>query len=419
MSFAIPLSGLTAAQQQLDSVSNNLANINTIGYKDQTANFSDLFASAYAIVTNGSGDPLQIGSGVKVSALDSDLTEGSLSQTGKASNMALSGNGFFVTRDASGVQDYTRAGDFSTNKAGQLVTPEGDLLLGFPAVGGVVSTAAAMQPLQVGGQTTPAVTTSNFQITANLSSNASVGDSAPASTFSVYDSLGEAHTLSVNYSKTGVNTWSYSVSVPSADLSTGGSGNTELASGSLNFDSSGHLNTTSGNHIAITLPPSGATFSDGAASMSMNWNLTDGNGNTTLTQTATASATSATNQDGYASGTLSSYTIDSNGTIEGTFTSGKTLSLGQVAVATFANVDGLSNIGNNSFQASNASGNAVVGNADTGGRGTIIGGTLEQSNVDISKEFSKLIVAQQAYSANAKAITTFDQVSQTTIAMIQ
>ena len=225
--------------------------------------------------------------------------------------------------------------------------------------------------------------------------------------------------MSVNYSKTGVNTWSYTVSVPSADLSTGGTGNTTLASGTLNFDSSGHLDTTSGKSIGVVLPPSGSTFSDGAAPMSIKWNLTDLSGSATLTQTATASATSATNQDGYASGTLSSYTIQSDGTIEGTFSSGKTLSLGQVAVATFANVDGLSNIGNNSYQSSNASGNAVVGNAETGGRGSIIGGTLEQSNVDISKEFSKLIVAQQAYSANAKAITTFDQVSQTTIAMIQ
>ena len=223
----------------------------------------------------------------------------------------------------------------------------------------------------------------------------------------------------MNYTKTGVNTWSYSVSVPSADLSTGGTGNTTLATGTLNFDSAGHLDTTSGTSIAVAMPPSGVTFSDGAASMAMNWNLTDSSGNATLTQTATASATSATDQDGYASGTLSSYTVQADGTIEGTFTSGKTLSLGQVAVATFANVGGLSNIGSNSYQVSNASGNAVIGSAETGGRGSIIGGTLEQSNVDISTEFSKLIVAQQAYSANAKAITTFDQVSQTTIAMIQ
>lgn len=419
MSFAIPLSGLTAAQKQLDSVSNNLANMNTVGYKDENVNFSDLFAEAYAVTTNGSGDPVQLGNGVKVSSIASDFTEGSLNQTGTASNMALSGAGFFVTQDPSGVQDYTRAGDFTTNKAGELTTPDGNLLLGYAATAGVINTSGALQPVQVGTQTTPAEATKNFQITANLNSNASVGDAGAPSSFSVYDSLGQAHTVSIDYTKTAANTWSYSVTIPSADLTTGATGSTTLASGTLDFNSSGQLQTASGKNIAITMPPSGSTFVDGASSMSVNWNLTDAIGNTTITQTATASSTSATNQDGYASGTLSSYTIEPDGTIQGTFTSGKTLALGQVAVATFANVEGLSNVGGNSYQVSPASGDAVVGTAQTGGRGSIIGGSIEESNVDISTEFSKLIVAQQAYSANAKSITAFNQVSQATIAMIQ
>ncbi len=418
-SFAIPLSGLTAAQKQLDSVSNNLANMSTVGYKDQTVNFADVFAQAYAVTTNGSGNPLETGTGVKVSSIDTDFTEGSLSQTGTSSNVALSGNGFFVTQNANGLPNYTRAGDFTTNKAGQLTTPSGNLVLGYPSVAGVVNTSGALQPLLVSAQTSPAVATKNFQINANLSSNAAVGDSGPASDFSVYDSLGQAHTVSVSYTKTGVNAWSYNVSIPSADLSTGGTGSTTLASGTLNFDSAGHLDTTSGKSITIAMPPSGATFNDGAASMSVNWNLTDNVGNTTLTQTAIASSTSGTNQDGYASGTLSSYTIQPDGTISGAFSSGKTLALGQLAVAQFANVDGLSNAGDTSYTASPSSGDAAVGVAGTGGRGTIIGGEVEQSNVDISKEFSKLIVAQQAYSANAKSITAFNQVSQATIAMIQ
>ena len=418
-SFAIPLSGLNAAQSQLNSVSNNLANMNTVGYKDETVNFADLFANAYSVNTNGSGDPLQTGQGVKVSSIESNFTEGSVTETGTESNMALSGAGFFVTRDPSGVQDYTRAGDFTTNKAGQLITPDGNLLMGYPAVAGVVDTSGALQSLQVGAQTTPAVATQNFQITANLSSNASVGDAGVPSTFSVYDSLGEAHTVSVAYSKTASNTWSYSVSIPSGDMTPGATGSTTIGTGTLNFDSSGKLDTTSGKNIAITMPPTGSSFTDGAAPMAVNWNLTDSAGNTTLTQTATASGTSATNQDGYASGTLSSYTIEPDGTIQGAFTSGKTLALGQVAVATFANVQGLSNIGGNSYQVSPASGDAVIGTAETGGRGSLIGGSIEGSNVDISTEFSKLIIAQQAYSANAKSITAFNQVSQATIAMIQ
>src|SRR3984885_14360072 len=145
-SFSTPLSGLTAAQGQVQSVSNNLANINTDGYKDQTLTFADVFSQTG--VTNGSGDPVQTGSGVTISATDSDFTEGSLDVTGSAPNIALSGNGFFVTQSASGLPDYTRAGDFSTNKEGQIVTPGGELVLGYPATNGVVNTAAAFQPFQ-------------------------------------------------------------------------------------------------------------------------------------------------------------------------------------------------------------------------------------------------------------------------------
>jgi flagellar hook protein FlgE len=132
-----------------------------------------------------------------------------------------------------------------------------------------------------------------------------------------------------------------------------------------------------------------------------------------------ASSTSATTTDGFAPGTLTSFTVQPDGTIQGTFTSGNTLALGQVAVASFANNQGLTSIGNNNYQATNASGTAVIGEAGTGGRGTIVGGSVEQSNVDIATEFSKLIVAQQAYSANAKSITTFNTLSQATLAMIQ
>ena len=418
-SFAIPLSGLNAAQSQLQSVSNNLANMNTVGYKDETVNFADLFSQAYAITTNGSGDPLETGSGVRVSSVDRNFTEGSLNETGTDSNMAISGNGFFVVQNPSGQQVYTRAGDFTSNKAGQLVTPSGDLVLGFPVINGSVNTAGVMAPINVGSQTSPAQATQNFNITANLSSSSAVGASAAPSTFAVYDSLGTAHTVSVTYTKTGTNAWSYNVTIPSSELSTGGTGTTQIASGNLNFDSSGKLDTSGGTSISISAPPTGATFVDGAANLSMKWNLTDTSGNSTLTQTALDSSTAATNQDGYKSGTLSSYTVQADGTIEGTFTSGKTLPLGQVAVANFANVQGMTNMGNNDYEISPASGQAVIGVAQTGGRGSIVGGSVEQSNVDISTEFSKLIVAQQAYSANAKSITAFNQVSQATIAMIQ
>jgi len=423
-SFSIPLSGLTAAQDQLQAVSNNLSNMNTDGYKDQTVSFSDVFSQAGG--ASGNGDPLQTGSGVRTAAVTANFTEGNLDATGASSNMALSGDGFFVTQGSSGLMDYTRAGDFTTNSSGQLITPNGELLLGYPAVNGVVNnTSSELQPLVVSGVTSPAEASTEFNVTANLSAGANVGDAGVPSTFSVYDSLGVAHTLSVSYTKTATNTWSYSVTVPSADLSTGGTGTTEVASGTLNFDSSGNLimaGTPPATSVAVAIPPAttpAVTLADGAAPMSLNWNLVDSSGTATIMQTAAASSSSAATQDGYPGGTLSSYAVQSDGTINGTFSSGKTLALGQVAVASFANVQGLVSVGNNNYQATFASGGAAVGTAGTDGRGKIVGGSVEQSNVDIATEFAKLIVAQQAYSANAKSITTFNQVSQATLAMIQ
>jgi flagellar hook protein FlgE len=425
-SFSTPLSGLTAAQQQLQTVSNNLANVGTDGYKDRNLTFSDIFSQTGA--TNGSGDPMQTGSGVSVASTVSDFTEGNLTATNTSSNMALSGSGFFVTEGAGGLPNYTRAGDFTTNKAGQLVTPNGELLLGYPATGGVVNTSGSLQPLQVGSLTSQAVASTTMQISANLDAGAAVGDTA-SSTLPVYDSLGTSHTLSVSYVKTAPNTWTYTVTIPSADV-TGGTGTTTtLGSGTMNFSGEGVLTSTEPTGgtatvlpsagIALTVPPTGSTFANGALPMTLTWNLQDGSGNTTITQSATPSATIDTSTNGFASGTLSTYSVEPDGTIDGTFSSGNTLALGQVAVASFANTQGLANTGNNNYQPTAASGGAVIGLAGTGGRGTIVGGSVEQSNVDIATEFARLIVAQQAYSANAKSVTTFNQVSQATLAMIQ
>jgi flagellar hook protein FlgE len=410
--FSTPLSGLTSAQQQLQAVSNNLANIDTDGYKTQTLTFGDIFLQTGMM--GGNGDPVQIGSGVAVSSTDSDFTEGNLNATNTSSNMAISGNGFFVTQATNGSQDFTRAGDFTTNHAGQLVTPTGELVLGFPAVNGVVNPSGALQPLQVGSVTSPAVASTTVKITANLDSDSAIGTTAPSSSLSIFDSLGGSHTLSVSYTKTAANTWTYSVTVPSADVVAGSTGNTVVGSGTLNFDGNGNL-TSITNPVPISIP----TLTDGATAPLAISGPFGTVANPTITQTALASATSATSTDGFASGTLTTFTVEPDGTINGTFTSGNTLALGQVAVASFANYQGLTSVGSNNYQATNASGSAVIGQAGTGGRGTVVGGSVEQSNVDIATEFAKLIVAQQAYSANAKSITTFNTLSQATLAMIQ
>jgi flagellar hook protein FlgE len=358
---------------------------------------------------------MQTGLGVQQAATVSNFTDGNTSSTGIASNMALSGQGFFVVKDTNGVESYTRAGDFSTNNAGYLVSPEGDLLMGYPAVNGVVNSSGALQSINVGtGLTTPAVATSTISVTANLSSDTAVGGSGPTSTLAVYDSLGGEHQLSITYTKTAANTWTYSVTIPTADVTSGGTGTTVVGSGTLNFNGNGTLTSTTG-VTAISIP----TFADGATGAQAIGGPFGTAASPTITQTASSNATSATTQDGYASGTLQSYSVQSDGTVSGTFSNGKTMALGQVAVASFANNQGLSAVAGNKYQMTVASGYPVIGVAGTGGRATITGGSVEQSNVDIAKEFSNLIVAQQAYSANAKSITTFNQVSQATLQMLQ
>jgi len=410
-SFSSPLSGLTAAQANLQTISNNLSNIDTTGYKDQSLTFADIFAQSGTM--SGSGNPIQTGSGVAVSSTVTDFSQGDSNTTNTASNMEISGNGFFIAQSSTGVQEYTRAGDFTTNSSGQLITPSGELVLGYPAVGGAVNTSAALQPLQVNSLTSPAAVSTTVGITANLDSETAVGASATSSSLPIYDSLGEAHTLTVSYTKTAANSWNYTVTVPSADLTGGVGTTTTVGSGTLNFDTSGALASTT-NVVSIAIPG----LADGAANLAISGPFGTA-ANPTITQTSLASATSATSTDGLAAGTLKSYAVGTDGTINGTFSNGQTLALGQVAVASFANSQGLVATGGNNYAASASSGSAVIGIAGTGGRGTIIGGSIEMSNVNIATEFAKLIEAQQAYSANAKSVTTFNSVSQATLQMLQ
>jgi flagellar hook protein FlgE len=408
--FSIPLSGLEATSQSLNVIANNLANLNTDGYKDETLNFADIFNQMQG--TSGNGDPIQTGSGVQAAGTSSNFSNGSVSTTGVASNMALQGNGFFVVQNGSGT-DYTRSGDFTVNSSGQLTTPDGELVMGYPATNGVVSTSGALAPISVNqASAIPGVASSTFQMNTNLDSSASVG--ATFSTpITVYDSLGTSQTMNVQYTNTAANKWSYSITLPAA--ATGGTGNpTTVASGNLTFNSSGQLTAPTGTVTGIKI----TGLADGAADMNLTWNLNNASGSPSITQQDSASATSTTTSDGYGVGTLSSYSVLPDGTVQGKFSNNQTLALGQVAVASFANAQGLAQSGQSDYQATFASGAAVVGQAGAGGNGTITGGSVEGSNVDLSTEFANMIVAQQGYEANAKALTTLNQISQATIQMM-
>ena len=410
MSMSTALSGLNAAESALQTISNNLANMNTDGYKSQSTTFADLFYQAYG--NSGSGNPIQTGLGVQVTGMSQDFSNGAVASTGVSSNMALNGAGFFVIQDGSGAQTYTRNGDFTTNSAGQLITLGGQTVMGYPAVNGVVSPNSGLQPINVGaGTTTPAAATSNFSLTTNLNAATAVNGTFQ-SPISVYDSLGNSHVLTVTYTMSAPGTWNYQVTIPSNEIQGGTGTTTTVGTGTLNFDNTGQL-TSPGSPVALAVGP----LADGAAALSVNWNLTDANGNSLLTQTASASSNNATSQDGFAAGVLNTYSILPDGTVEATFSNEQTVAIGQVAVASFANPEGLTLDGDNQYSITNASGAAVIGVAGTAGRGTITGSSVEQSNVDMATQFSDLIVYQRAYEANAKAITAFDQMEQATLQM--
>lgn len=408
--FSIPLSGLTAESTALSTIANNLSNQNTVGYKDKAVLFSDLFYQNFG--TTGSGDPIQVGAGTSVGSMPSLFTQGSVEATGVPTDVAIQGSGFFAVQQ-NGVVSYTRAGDFSVDANDFLVTSQGQQVLGYPAVNGVVNTGTGIAPLQLGaGTISPPTATTNVQLTTNLNAAANVGDTF-STPITVYDSLGASHVLTFTYTNTGPAAWNYTISIPAADV--GATGNpTVVSSGTLAFDKNGNLTTPAADVTGITVN----NLADGASNLSFTWQLYN-SGTGSLTQVAAPSSTSSTNQNGAGSGSLVKFSIGSDGTITGSFSNGKTQALGQLALATFASNDGLQLDGNTDFSPTLASGQAVVGAPGTGGRGTLSGGALELSNVDIATEFANLIVAQRGFEADAKAVTTFDQITQDTIALKQ
>jgi flagellar hook protein FlgE len=515
-SFSIPLTGLNSDSTALNTIANDLANMNTTGFKAQSVNFSDLFYQQ--IGTAGSGDPIQVGAGTRVASIETDFSNGSPNSTGVDTDVALQGNGFFVV-NAGKSEFLTRAGNFSTDSNGDLITSNGLTVMGYPAVNGVVNTNAPLTPINIpeGKVLAPSATT-QFGMTAVLNASAPIGSSisgyAP-----VYDSLGHSYQATVTYTKTGTNAWSYSVSLPDtlapvssttagvttinynfgssggstatvdagtnltitgpnasgvsttiaaptitpsetvaayaaalqsaltaanfppsttvtataggqlsisgAGISTSGSViqdpvTSAGATGSLSFDANGNLVSPASNVSGITF----AGLSDGAAAMNMSWDLFGSNGTGNITQvdtTATSSSTGSVSNytgDGYATGTYSGFSIGSDGTVTATFSNGQKINVGQLALGNVANLQGLKAVGNGDYQTTLASGTATIGVSGTAGLGTMQGGALEASNVNISQEFSNLIIAQRAFEANSKAVTTFDTVTQETINMI-
>jgi flagellar hook protein FlgE len=405
-SFSIPLTGLEASSTALNTIANNLSNMNTTAFKSQNVSFSDLFYQQ--IGSNGAGDPLQVGAGTQVGSTETDFSQGSINETGNATDVALNGNGFFVVANG-GQTEYTRDGNFTLSSAGALTTQSGQQVMGYPVVNGAVDTNAPLAAIQIPvGQVEQPAATTTMSMTANLDAGAAAGTVVPAQ-ITVYDSLGVSHIATVDFTAQGGGAWTYNISLPAGDA-TGG----QNLAGTLQFNANGNLTTPAANVNGIQF----TGLTDGAGNLNITWDLYGSNNQPTITQVASASAVSATNQNGYASGEYSGFTIDSNGVVSAKFSNGQTTPVGQLALASITNEQGLSITAGNNYETTLASGAASVGIAGSAGLGTMQDEALEQSNVDISTQFSDLIVAQQAFEASSKAITTFDTVSQETINMI-
>lgn len=410
-SFATSLSGLQANSQDLSVISNNLANLNTTAYKGATAQFQDLFYQQ--VGTSGDGNEIQIGVGTTVGSTPANFNEGNIQSTGVPTDVAIQGQGFFVGNN-NGEQVYIRAGNLTIQANGTLESSDGSVILGYPAVNGVVNTNQTPGPLTISnGTINPPNPTTTAQLALNLDSGTAVGGTF-STALTVYDSLGAAHILTYNFTNTSPGNWNYSITIPAADV--GQTGNpVVIKSGTLTFNGAGQLTAPTANVTGITVP----TLADGANALNFTWQLYNAGGAGQLTQVAAPSATASTLQNGYASGSLTTYQINGDGTIEGTFSNGQSQPLGQIVLATFANEQGLSRNGANEFLATLASGAANIGVPGTGGRGTLSGGALEASNVDISTQFANLIVAESGYQANAKVVTTLNTIVQDTINLIQ
>jgi flagellar hook protein FlgE len=336
-----------------------------------------------------------------------------MAATGVPTNVAIQGNGFFLVGDAEN-RAYTRAGDFSFDSKGMLVTSDGQPVQGYTATDPTGKVIASGQPGNVivppGVLRTP-IQTSQFQMLSNLDVDAPVGGQFIDSV-QIYDSLGAAHVATVTYTNTAPGAWKYVITVPAEDVGSppGAVGAAPVVlvntGGTLAFTPLGKLVPATVD-VVITAP----AWANGAdATAKITWDLVDANKVGAITGYAATSQTSSKTQNGAAAGTVNDVSINAAGEIIATFGAGKTISVGMLAMANFNNPTGLVKLGGNAFGESAAAGTANVGVAGTGGRGSLIGSNLEQSNVDIAQEFTQMILAQRGYQANAKSITTIDEV---------
>jgi flagellar hook protein FlgE len=406
------ISGLKAHQTKLDTVGNNIANVNTVGYKSSQTVFQDTLSQVLSngsapTETTGGTNPAQVGLGVKVAGITTNFSQGSTQSTSRSTDFMISGDGFFVTQ-AGNEQLYTRAGSFDFDGQGRLVTSDGSILQGWMATDGVVDTNGSIGDLSVPyGQVMPPQASTSGGFTGNLTSGAATGD-AVESQITMFDALGNAHQITATFTKTAAaNAWSLTLKdenganlTPDTDTATAG-----VQGPVLDFNAAtGQLAAAD---RTLTFAPSAAMAGSWPGTLSLDLS--------TISQFGAKSSLKPTTTDGFAMGTLQSFSLSSDGTIVGVYSNSLRQDIGKLALATFSNPGGLEKSGNSSYRVGNNSGVAVIGAAGTGGAGTLTAGALEMSNVDLASEFTDLIIAQRGFQANSRVITTSDEVLQSLV----
>jgi flagellar hook protein FlgE len=428
----IGVSGLDANSRALSVSSSNIANVNTIGYKASGNAFSTLLASAV-----GSGDVSS--AGVIANQAQLVTEQGGITSTQSATDLALSGNGFFVVSTSPGSSSgtstsllYTRAGNFTPDANGNLENAAGLYLQGWPlaADGSVPTDRNDLTDINVNNLAGKAEATTTMSIKANLQASTTIttpytaGDMASGAvtpdfqrTINVYDSQGGAQPLQVSYVKTGANSWSYEVTYQGAGANIGSPTNNLVASGTMSFNADGTLKTadtssaTPTGSINVTLP--WVSSASGLNPQTISINMGTVGSSDGVTQFDNPSALVSSTVDGALFGSVSGVSIDADGFVTAQFSNGLSQKVFKIPVATFANPDGLSAVSGNAYAASSASGTPTIGEANLGGAGSIQSEALEGSTVDLASEFTNLITTQRAYSASARIVTTADQMLQT------
>jgi flagellar hook protein FlgE len=453
------VSGLQNHQTRMDVIGNNISNVNTTGFKRGRVDFQDMISqqlsgAAKPTAEVGGVNPKEVGLGMTVAAIDTVFTQGNLQSTGISTDVAIQGNGFFLEKNGE-KSYYTRAGAFGLDNQGTLVNPaSGYRIQGWMAkeLNGqmVLQTAATPEDLVIPvGSKDPAKATANVDFACNLNKNtpeiqqganeADIAKGTWATEFNIYDSFGNTHDLAVSFTRVpgNPNQWQASVQIDpkNADTTqtrvglntTDGMGNTFLVNfdntGTLQSvtDSAGNVTNPTGQIIlqgSYTVPGSNPDANGNPTRQTLNINLgTIGSQKNTVTQSAAQSSTKAYYQDGYTMGYLDNFKIDSSGTITGVYSNGTNRTLGQIALATFANQGGLEKAGNNTYVESNNSGIANIGVSGVAGKGSMLAGALEMSNVDLTEQFTDMIVTQRGFQANSKTIQTADTLLETVLSL--